>query len=121
MKGIGNDIIEIERIRKTIEKHGTHFYNKIFSKKELEYCLSYNDPAFSLAGRFSAKESIVKAIGTGFGPSASWLDIEILNDEKGKPYAQFSKNFNQAFCNPKILVSISHSKFYATSIAIWIE
>lgn len=121
MKGIGNDIIEIERIRKTIEKHGTHFYKKIFTERELEYCLSYNDPAFSLAGRFSAKESIAKAVGTGFGPSVSWLDIEILNDEKGKPYAQFSDSFNQTFLNPMILISISHSKRYATSVAIWVE
>ena len=121
MKGIGNDIIEIGRIRKTIDKHGAHFYNKIFTKKELDYCLSYKDPAFSLAGRFSVKESIAKAVGTGFGPHLSWLDIEILNDKNGKPYPQFSKSFNQTFNNPKILISISHSKLHATSVAIWVD
>ena len=121
MKGLGNDIIEIERIRKTIERHATHFYKKIFTERELDYCLKHQDPALSLAGRFSAKEAIAKALGTGFGKSISWLDIEILNDENGRPYVEFSDSFNQSFSHPKILISISHCKTYATAVAIWTQ
>lgn len=121
MKGLGNDIIEIQRIRDTIERHGTHFYKKIFTEKELEYCLQNKDPAPSLAGRFSAKEAIAKALGTGFGQSISWLDIEILNDEKGRPHVTFSETFNNTFSFPEVLISISHCKSYATAVAIWVE
>ena len=58
IKGIGNDIIEIDRIRKTIEKHGAHFYNKVFTENELEYCLGHKDPAIHIAGRFSANAHV---------------------------------------------------------------
>lgn len=120
-KGIGNDIIEIDRIRKTIKKHGPHFHKKIFTEQELEYCLSHQDPAIPLAGRFSAKEAIAKALGTGFGKDVSWLDISIVNDEKGRPYPLFTNAFNEVFQKPKILISISHTKIYATAVAIWVD
>jgi len=121
IKGIGNDIIEIDRIRKTIDTHGAHFYNKVFTEAELEYCLDHKDPAVPIAGRFSAKEAIVKALGTGFGKSVSFLDIEILNDELGRPFAEFSDSFNDTFNAPHILISISHCKEYATAVALWLE
>lgn len=120
-KGIGNDIIEIGRIRKTIERYGPHFHKKIFNEKELDYCLKHRDPAVPLAGRFSAKEAIAKALGTGFGKDVSFLDITIVNDKLGRPYPLFSDTFNQTFESPKILISISHCKIYATAVAIWVE
>lgn len=121
IKGIGNDIIEIDRIRKTIEKHGAHFYNKLFTEAELEYCLGHKEPSTPIAGRFSAKEAIAKALGTGLGKSVSFLDIEILNDELGRPYPEFTDSFNDYFNNPHILISISHCKEYATAVALWLE
>ncbi|NGX51179.1 MAG: Holo-[acyl-carrier-protein] synthase [Chlamydiae bacterium] len=120
IKGLGNDIIEIDRIRKTIERHGTHFYNKVFTEAELEYCLSQADPATPLAGRFSAKEAIAKALGTGLGKSVSFLDIEILNDDLGRPFPTFTDSFNDFFNTPHILISISHCKEYATAVALWL-
>ncbi|MCB1107390.1 MAG: holo-ACP synthase [Chlamydiia bacterium] len=121
MRGLGNDILEIDRIRKTIEKHGTHFYKKIFTEAELEYCLGHQDAAIHLAGRFSAKEAIAKALGVGFGKSISFQDIEILNDELGRPIVEFSDAFNERFNSPHILISISHCKSYANAVAIWLE
>ena len=121
IKGIGNDIIEIDRIRKTIEKHGTHFYNKVFTEAELDYCLGHKDPAVPIAGRFSAKEAIAKALGTGLGKSVSFLDIEILNDELGRPFPEFTDSFNDTFNTPHILISISHCREYATAVALWLE
>lgn len=118
--GIGNDIIEIERIRKAIEAHGNHFLARLFSPQEQTYCLKYQDPVPHFAGRFAAKEAIVKAFGSGFGESASWLDIEILNDELGKPEVLFSGAILKNFENPKVLISISHCELYATAVAIWI-
>ena len=119
--GIGNDIIEIERIRKSIENHGYRLLARLFTTKEQDYCLKHKDPIPHFAGRFSAKEAIVKAFGTGFGEHASWLDIEILNDTKGKPCVHFSDALNQRLHNPRMLVSISHCHEYVTAMAIWLK
>jgi holo-[acyl-carrier protein] synthase len=117
--GIGNDIIEIERIRKSFENHGYRLLARLFSTKEQDYCFKYKDPIPHFAGRFSAKEAIVKAFGTGFGEKASWLDMEILNDSSGKPFVRFSETLNQRFNHPLMLVSISHCQLYVTAMAIW--
>ena len=118
--GIGNDIIEISRVRQSIERHGLHFLNRLFSQKEQDYCYKYQDPVPHFAGRFAAKEAIVKALGTGFGKDVQWHDIEILNDDAGKPVASISSALKERFNHPNILVSISHSAEYATAVALWI-
>lgn len=117
--GLGNDIIEIERIRQSIERHGAHFLDRLFSAKEQEHCLKFKDSAPHFAGRFAAKEAIAKALGTGFGAELSWHDLEILGDDHGKPTVHLSAEANKRFNNPHILVSISHSASHATAVAIW--
>ena len=106
--GIGNDIIEIDRIRKSIDTHGLRLLSRLFTTKEQDYCLKYKDPVPHFAGRFSAKEAIVKALGTGFGEHASWLDIEIINDPSGKPNVHFSSTLDKKLNGTSMLVSISH-------------
>jgi holo-[acyl-carrier protein] synthase len=117
--GIGNDIIEIERIRKSIDVHGLRLLSKLFTTKEQDYCIKYRDPVPHFSGRFSAKEAIVKALGTGFGEHASWLDIEILNDSSGKPSVYFLNEMQKRLKGTKMLVSISHCQLYVTAFAIW--
>ncbi len=119
--GIGNDIVEIERIKKSLEEHGSRMLLRLFTKKEQEYCLKYKDSAPHFCGRFSAKESISKALGTGIGKELSWLDMEILNEESGKPYVCFSEELKQKLGNTQVLISISHSQLYVSSFAIWIQ
>jgi len=119
--GLGNDIIEIDRIRKSIENHGYRLVSRLFTTREQDYCFKYKDPAPHFAGRFSAKEAIVKALGTGFGEHVSWHDIEILNDEWGKPYPVFSSTLNERFDSPQVILSISHCQQYATAVAILIK
>ena len=116
--GIGNDIIEIDRIEQTIERNGQKFLDRIFTQKEQKYCLSHAKSARNFSGRFAAKEAVVKAIGTGIREGVSWLDIEIINDELGKPIVCLSKRLEQQLPNSQILISISHSHNYATAIAI---
>ena len=121
IKGLGNDILEITRIRAIINKHKRRFLKKFFNPNELNYCLMHKDLVPHLAGRFTAKEAIAKAIGTGFGSSLSFLDIEILNDALGRPYPRFSNRFNEIFETPHIILSISHCKKYASAIALWVS
>lgn len=119
--GIGNDIIEIERIRKGIDAHGLRFVAKLFTTQEQDYCLKYKDPVPHFAGRFSAKEAIVKALGTGFGEHASWLDIEVLNGPHGKPTVHFFREMEKKLSGTSMHVSISHCQSYATAFAMWLK
>jgi holo-[acyl-carrier protein] synthase len=119
-KGLGNDIIEIDRIRQSIERHGQHFLDRLFTQKEQDYCFKFKDPVPHFAGRFAAKEAISKALGTGFGKEVSWQDMEVLGDEKGKPEVYFSEGLKKLFSNPKVLLSISHSSSHATAVALWL-
>jgi holo-[acyl-carrier protein] synthase len=119
--GIGNDIIEIDRIRKSIDTHGLRLLAKLFTTKEQDYCLKYKDPVPHFAGRFSAKEAVVKALGTGFGEHASWLDIEILNDSLGKPSVHFSENLEKRVKGTSVLITISHCQLYVTAMAVWVR
>ena len=117
--GIGNDIIEIERIEKAISKEG--FKNKVYTQKELENIKKRGDRVETYAGIFSAKEAISKAIGTGVR-EFSLTDLEILNDDLGKPYVAVSEKLDKIIKDKKedyqIEISISHSKKYATAIAV---
>ncbi|EGN66930.1 holo-[acyl-carrier-protein] synthase [Fusobacterium animalis 11_3_2] len=117
--GIGNDIIEIERIEKAISKEG--FKDKIYTQRELENIKKRGNRAETYAGVFSAKEAISKAIGTGVR-EFSLTDLEILNDDLGKPYVVISEKLDKIIKNKKedyqIEISISHSKKYAIAMAI---
>ena len=117
--GIGNDIIEIERIEKAISKEG--FKDKIYTQRELENIKKRGNRAETYAGVFSAKEAISKAIGTGVR-EFSLIDLEILNDDLGKPYVVVSEKLDKILKNKKedyqIEISISHSRKYATAMAI---
>ena len=117
--GIGNDIIEIERIEKAISKEG--FKNKVYTQRELENIEKRGNRTETYAGIFSVKEAISKAIGTGVR-EFSLTDLEILNDDLGKPYVVVSEKLDKILKNKKedyqIEISISHSKKYATAIAV---
>ena len=117
--GIGNDIIEIERIEKAISKEG--FKNKVYTQKELENIEKRGNRTETYAGVFSAKEAISKAIGTGVR-EFSLTNLEILNDDLGKPYVVVSEKLDKIIKSKKedyqIEISISHSKKYATAVAI---
>ncbi len=119
--GIGNDIIEIERIRESIDSHGFKMISRLFTTQEQDYCLKYKDSTPHFAARFSAKEAVVKALGTGFGEHASWLDIEIVNNPAGKPMVNFSLKLQERLKGTSMQISISHCKLYVTAVAIWIR
>ena len=117
--GIGNDIIEIERIEKAISKEG--FKAKVFTQREIENIVKRGNRAETYAGIFSAKEAISKAIGTSVR-EFSLTDLELLNDDLGKPYVVVSEKLDKILKTKKedyqIEISISHSKKYATAMAI---
>lgn len=120
IKGLGIDIIEIERIAKAIERNGTTFVERLFTRNEQPTESETNKKHLTTyyAGRFAAKEAVVKALGTGFR-GVTWLDIEVLNDKLGKPYINLSPAIAQRFDNPQLLITISHCKTTACACCIW--
>lgn len=88
IKGIGVDIVEIDRIRRAMDKH-ENFADRLFTSEEQAYCRSRARPALHFAVRFAAKEAVSKALGSG-KRGMKWTDIEIRRDRLGKPYVHLS-------------------------------
>lgn len=122
----GVDIVEIDRVKRVIDKRGQAFVKKVFTRREIEYCEGKKISKYhSYSARFAAKEAVAKALGTGFGKGSGLKDglkdIEILNDESGKPYVVLSGKFQECFksLNGKsISLSMSHCKNYAVAHVI---
>lgn len=117
--GIGIDIIEIERIQKSIERFEKIFLNKIYTKTELDYCMSKKNKYQHFAARFAAKEAIAKALATGWSKGFRWKDIEIYNEKSGMPNVRLSGKLNKFLGEDKLLkITMSHSEHYVTCFAI---
>jgi holo-[acyl-carrier protein] synthase len=117
--GIGIDIIEIDRIKKSVDTFGDNFLNKIYTKTEIDYCLSKYNKYQHLAARFAAKEAIYKAIQSGWEKEATWKNIEIANESNGLPVVKFFGKLNDFIGDDKeIKVSLSHSDNYVAAVAI---
>ena len=110
----GTDIIEIERIKNSINKLGEKFLNKVYTKKEIEYCESKNNQKYQhYAARFAAKEAAFKALSWKIKDKydIKWTDFEVLNDEQGKPIIKIYCIDYSSIEN--IDLSLSHCKEYA--------
>ncbi len=121
VKGIGTDIIECERIARMLEQHGDHFTRHVFTEREIAYCSGRkcNDQHF--AGRWAAKEAVLKALGTGWIEGITWKDVEVAHESGGKPVIHLQGGAAEIAAQKgitEILMSISHCKSYATAIAI---
>lgn len=88
--GIGNDIIDIRRIEKTLERHGERFIARIFTQAEVKKSEQRRDRAASYAKRFAAKEACSKALGTGVNNGVFWRDMSVVNLPSGKPTMELS-------------------------------
>lgn len=112
----GIDIIEISRVKDSIENLGDKFLNKIYTKKEIEYCESKGKSKYEhYAARFAVKEAAFKAVSEEVKDKfeITWKDIETLNDENGRPKTEILFLKNNKVQN--IDVSISHCKDYAVA------
>jgi holo-[acyl-carrier protein] synthase len=117
--GIGIDIIEIDRIKKSVDGNGDKFLEKVNTPSELKYCLSKKNKYQHLAARFAAKEAIYKAISSNWDSELSWQDMEIVNTPNGMPEVKFKGNLEKFLSKDKDLkISMSHSRDYVTCVAI---
>jgi holo-[acyl-carrier protein] synthase len=120
--GHGIDIVETARIRRMLEEHGQRFLDRCFTAPELGYCAK-NPRRYveHLAGRFAAKEAVLKVLGTGWRGGIAWTDIEILPEPSGQPKVGLSGECLRIATKLGISrwhVSISHIETHATASAI---
>jgi holo-[acyl-carrier protein] synthase len=119
--GIGTDITECPRIGRMILEHGEQFLRRVYTEREIGYCNSRKLSTEHFAGRWAAKEAVLKAMGTGWIRGVSWTDIEILNESGGAPKVQLhggTRDIANSRGVGEIMISISHCRTYATAYAI---
>lgn len=120
--GLGTDIISVGRIKAAIARQGSPFLQRLFTPAECAYCQKFSASDRHFAGRFAAKEAILKAAGTGLDGKVSWHDIEILNDTAGRPIVRLTGALAMLLGSEvDVLLSISHCKEYATATAVLVR
>ena len=118
--GLGIDLIEVERVASSIRKEAG-FRELVFSKKEIDYCEGKADKFQHYAARFAAKEAFFKALGTGWAEGTAFNEVEITNDDKGKPQLVLlgaTKKSLVSWGIIKISLSLSHLKTIASAVVI---
>jgi holo-[acyl-carrier protein] synthase len=117
---IGTDIIECVRIAQMIEKHGEVFLQRVFTQREIQYCSSRRAATQHYAGRWAAKEAVLKVLGTGWAKGIQWTDVEISNEVSGAPTIALKGKAADVARDRgirEIMISISHCRAYATAFA----
>lgn len=113
-RGIGVDIVDIRRIRESVEKYGEQFLRKVLTETELAYCRKKADMMPSVAARFAAKEALSKAIGEGISEAFSFGSVEILNDARGRPFVRVIDS-GLGIVEEAVRISLSHDGDYAVA------
>ncbi len=114
-------MVDCARLKAVLDRHGERFLTRVFTPAELDYCMPKKRRVEHLAGRFAAKEAVLKVLGTGWGSGISWRDIEVRNEPSGRPRVYLTGRCRQIADQigaTTILVSISHIATHAIASAI---
>ena len=122
--GLGTDIVEIVRIGQMVERHGELFLKRVYTDEETRYCQRRKECYEHFAGRWAAKEAVMKSLGTGFIRGVNWRDIEVISERSGQPKITLhggAREYAQKQGIDEILITISHCRSYATATAIAVQ
>ena len=117
----GIDLVDCPRIEKMVQDHGERFINRVFTAAEQAYAEANKDRIEKLAGRFAAKEAILKLMGTGWRGKIAWTDIEVINNKAGQPEVNLCgevKKIAERLGIKNISVSITHTANFAIASAV---
>lgn len=117
----GIDLVDFPRIEEMIERHGQRFLDRVFTAAEQAYAEANKNEAEKLAGRFAAKEAILKLMGTGWRGKISWTDIEIINNPTGQPEVTLRGEVKRIAADlgiKHVSVSITHTANFAIASAV---
>ena len=121
VEAIGIDIAEVARFERLVKRYGDRLVSRILGRQEIEIYLRRYDRAAFLAGRFAAKEAVVKALGKFLATRPSLSELEIINDPSGQPRVKLPDHLAAHLHHVAIQVSISHEKSFAVGLAICTE
>ena len=117
----GIDLVDFPRIGEMIERHGDRFVNRIFTAAEQAYALDRRNTMETYAGRFAAKEAVLKLVGTGWRGKIAWTDIEVINNSAGQPQVTLSGEVKKIAARLGITcisLSITHTANFAIASAV---
>ena len=117
----GIDLVDFPRIERMIERHGDRFVDRVFTAAEQDYARKHRRPVERYAGRFAAKEAVLKLVGTGWRGQIAWTDIEVRNDPLGRPEVILSgqvQQIAQSMGIERISISITHTADFAMASAV---
>lgn len=117
----GIDLVDFPRIEQMVQRHGEKFLDRVFTAREQEYAKANKNGTEKLAGRFAAKEAILKLIGTGWRGKIAWTDIEITNSFSGQPEVRITgevKRIAEELGVKNIKISITHTANFAIASAV---
>jgi len=117
----GIDLVDFPRIAQMVERHGQRFLDRVFTKAEQQYANSKKNDMEKLAGRFAAKEAILKLVGTGWRGKIAWTDIEVINNSMGQPEVTVTGEVKAIAAKmgiEHISVSITHTANFAIASAV---
>jgi holo-[acyl-carrier protein] synthase len=119
--GTGVDLVEIDRLRKVMERLKDRFIARVFTESEQQFCNGHRDPVPHFAARFAAKEALFKALGTGWAKGVTWLDVEVRRERQDAPimvlYGE-AQRLSVAMGARKVHLSLSHSEQWAVAMVI---
>jgi holo-[acyl-carrier protein] synthase len=122
--GIGADIVECLRIGRMIEQHGELFLTRVFTEREIRYCQERKRAVEHFAGRWAAKEAVLKALGMGWRRGMALTDVEVRNEAGGRPQVHLCGAVKDAAQNRRvgdIMLTIAHCRAYATAYALAVK
>lgn len=124
IQGLGTDIVEIVRIGEMIERHGELFLQRVYTDQEVAYCQKRTASYQHFAGRWAAKEAVLKALGTGWAKGIAWRDIEVVSFPSGQPRVAIHgavRELSEQAGIAGYLLSISHCRSHATAVAVAVQ
>ncbi len=117
----GIDLVDFPRIEEMIQQHGERFINRVYTTAEQKYANKNKNRVEKYAGRFAAKEAILKLIGTGWRGKIAWTDIEVINNRSGQPQVTLDgevKKIADKLGISQISISITHTANFAIASAV---
>jgi len=119
--GIGTDIIEVDRIRRAIDRWGQRFLDHVYTPGEIGYCRARRRPELSFAARFAAKEAAMKALGRGPRGGVRWKSLEVVNQPSGAPIIRPGPELRPLLGQRKLLISLTHTRRQAMATALLVD
>jgi holo-[acyl-carrier protein] synthase len=118
--GLGADLVEVERIRRAVERHGPRFLDRILTVEEKAYCLGLRAPYKHIAARFAAKEAVAKAFTTGIGAELGWKSISVHHGSRHEPLVRLDERGDALLARvgaTGVLLTLSHTETHALAVA----